>query len=137
LNGAGIAEEEKAEIGGLKMNDLLLISGSMIIVAYLIMLSRTTKNIERSIRLSNDFVALGCFLICFSHSSYIYFITLPWEMINISAIFFDFGLVAFLVGLFIMFVELLKDPMFKYSPYVVIIGMSLLTMYANLAVPIG
>ena len=58
-------------------------------------------------------------------------------MINISAIFFDFGLVAFLVGLFIMFVELLKDPMFKYSPYVVIIGMSLLTMYANLAVPIG
>ena len=119
------------------MNDLLLISGSMIIVAYLIMLSRTTKNIERSIRLSNAFVALACFLICFSHSSYINFITLPREMINISAIFFDFGLVAFLVGLFIMFVELLKDPMFKYSPYVVIIGMSLLTMYANLAVPIG
>ena len=119
------------------MNDLLLISGSMIIVAYLIMLSRTTKNIERSIRLSNAFVALACFLICFSHSSYIYFITLPWEMINISAIFFDFGLVAFLVGLFIMFVELLKDPMFKYSPYVIIIGMSLLTMYGNMAMPSG
>ena len=129
--------EEKAEMGGLTMNDLLLISGSMIIVAYLIMLSRTTKNIERSIRLSNTFVALARFLVCFSHSSYISFITLPREMINISAIFFDFGLVAFLVGLFIMFVELLKDPMFKYSPYVGIIGMSLLTMYGNLAVPIG
>jgi FlaA1/EpsC-like NDP-sugar epimerase len=137
LNGAGIAEEEKAEIGGLKMNDLLLISGSMMMVVYLIMLSRTTKNIERSIRLSNAFVALACFLICFAHSSYLNFITLPWEMINIRAVFFDFGLVAFLVGLFIMFVELLKDPMFKYSPYVVVIGMSLLTMYGNLAVPIG
>ncbi|PKM61935.1 MAG: hypothetical protein CVU99_01110 [Firmicutes bacterium HGW-Firmicutes-4] len=137
MNGAGIAEEEKAEIGGLKMNDLLLISGSMMMVVYLIMLSRTTKNIERSIRLSNAFVALACFLICFAHSSYLNFITLPWEMINIRAVFFDFGLVAFLVGLFIMFVELLKDPMFKYSPYVVVIGMSLLTMYGNLAVPIG
>lgn len=119
------------------MNDLLLISGSVIIGVYLIILSRMTKNIERSIRLSNAFVAVSCFLICFSHSSYLNFITLPWEMINVRAMFFNFGLVAFLAGLFIMFVELLKDPLFKYSPYVVIVGMSLLTMYANLAIPIG
>lgn len=119
------------------MYDLLLISGSTIIICCLIILSRTTKNIERSVRLSNAFVALACFLICFSYSNYVNFIKLPWPQINLSALFFDFGLVAFLVALFIMFVELLKDPMFKYSPYVVIIGISLLTMYANLAVPIG
>ncbi|MDD3306442.1 MAG: hypothetical protein PHO29_05000 [Acetobacterium sp.] len=119
------------------MNDLLLLSGSIIIVCYLIISSRTTKNIERSIRLSNTLVALASFLICFSHSSYINLITLPWERINLSAVFFNFGWVAFLAGLFIMFIELLKDPIYKYSPYVAIIGMSLLSMYANIAMPIG
>jgi hypothetical protein len=119
------------------MNDLLLISGSISIVCYLIILSRTIKNIERSIRISNVFVASACFLICFSYSNYANSINLLWEQINIRAIFFDFGLVAFLVGLFIMFIQLLKDPIYKYSPYVVIIGMSLLTMYVNLAIPIG
>lgn len=129
--------KEKNEIGGLKMDDLLLISGSAIIICYLITLSRTTKNIERSIRLSNAFVAMASFLICFAHTSYANLITLPWDKINVSAVFFDFGLVAFLVGLFIMFVELLKDPMYKYSPYVAIIGISLLSMYAKIAIPIG
>ncbi|MBI4857856.1 MAG: hypothetical protein HY818_14040 [Acetobacterium woodii] len=119
------------------MHDLLLISGAVMIICYLIILSRTTKNIERSVRLSNAFVASACFLICFSYSNYANSIELPWSQINLSALFFDFGLVAFLVGLYIMFIQLLKDPMFKYSPYVAIIGLSLLTMYANLAMPIG
>lgn len=119
------------------MHDLLLISGSTMIVCYLIILSRTTKNIERSVRLSNAFVALASFLICFSYSNVANSIALPWQQINLSALFFDFGLVAFLVGLFIMFIQLLKDPIYKYSPYVVIIGFSLVTMYTNLAMPIG
>ncbi|WP_303871121.1 hypothetical protein [Acetobacterium wieringae] len=119
------------------MSDLLLLCGAMLIVVYLIILSRTIKNIEPSIRLSNAFVAVACLLICFSHSGYINFIMLPWEIISIRTVFFNFGLVAFLVGLFIMFVELLKDPLFKYSPYVVIVGLSLLTMYAKIAIPFG
>jgi hypothetical protein len=119
------------------MHDLLLISSAAVIISYLIIRSRTTKNIERSVRLSNAFVASACFLICFSYLNYVNSIKLPWPQINLSAIFFDFGLVAFLVGLYIMFIQLLKDPLFKYSPYVVIIGLSLLTMYANLAMPIG
>ncbi len=119
------------------MNDLLLISAAAIIIAYLINLSRTTKACEPAIRLSNAFVALACFLICFSHSTYLNLIRLPWESAQLRAVFFNFGWVAFLVGLFIMFIELLKDPLYKYSPYVAIIGMSLLMMYAKLAVPIG
>ncbi|MEA4806697.1 hypothetical protein [Acetobacterium wieringae] len=118
------------------MNDLLLLCGAMLIVVYLIILSRTIKNIEPSIRLSNAFVAVACLLICFSYTSYINFITLPWEIISIRAIFFNFGLVAFLAGLFIMFVELLKDPLFKYSPYVIIIGVSFLMMYVNIAMSV-
>ena len=119
------------------MNDLLLLSGSVSIVCCLIVLSRTTKNSERSIRISNAFVAWACFLICISHSSYINIITQSWENINFRALFFNFGLVAFLVGFFIMFIQLLKDPIYKYSPYVIIIGMSLLTMYGNMAMPSG
>lgn len=118
------------------MYDLLLMSGSTSLVCYLIMLSRTTKNIEIAIRLSNAFVALACFSICFSYSKYASFFTLPWKQISMNALFFDFGVVAFLVGIFIMFIEMLKDPIFKYSPYVIIIGMSLLTIFADIAKPL-
>jgi hypothetical protein len=119
------------------MKDLLLISGSIMIVVALTILSRTTKKLEPSIRLSNAFVALASVLICCSHLSYVNLIILPWARINLNAVFFNFGLVAFLVGLFIMFIELLKDPIYKYSPYTAIIGISLLSMYAKIAIPIG
>jgi len=118
------------------MKDLLLISGSIMIVVALSILSRTTKKLEPSIRLSNAFVALASLLICCSHLSDANLI-MPWARINLNAVFFNFGLVAFLVALFIMFIELLKDPIYKYSPYAAIIGISLLSMYAKIAMPIG
>ena len=46
------------------MKDLLLLSGSIMIVVALSILSRTTKKLEPSIRLSNAFVALASLLIC-------------------------------------------------------------------------
>jgi len=70
------------------MHDLLLISGATMIICYLIFLSRTTKNIERLVKLSNAFVALACFLICFSYSNYANSIELSWQQINIKCLAF-------------------------------------------------
>lgn len=119
------------------MQDLLLTCGTMSIGVYLVNFLRAIKNIEREIMISNAFVAIACFLICLSYTSYANFVMLPWTQINLNVVYFDFGLVFFFIGVFIMFIHLLMDPIYKYSPYVLIIGMSLVIMYFNIAVSIG
>lgn len=119
------------------MQYLLLICETMSIGVCMVNILRAMKNMEKEIMISNAFVAIGCFLICFSYASYPNFIMLSLTQINLNIVYFDFGLVFFFLGVFNMFIHLLMDPIFKYSPYVIIIGTSLLLMYYNIAISIG
>jgi hypothetical protein len=104
-------------------------------VFYFFNKSGVAKKIEREMLISNIFVIAAYLLIILSYSDYLDLINLP--QINLNAAIFDFGLVSFFVGIFIMFIHMLRDPMYEYSPYVMIIGISLFSIYANIAIPIG
>lgn len=114
------------------MFNLLIIVGFVTLVFYLVNLLGKIRKRGREILIANAFVAGACLLIGFSYSS-----CLAWKAVNLKALCFDFGIATFLVAVFIMFIHMMKDPVFKYSPYVAIIGLSLLTMYANIVVSIG
>lgn len=111
------------------MVDYLLIGSGLFAIVSLAELKNSFLRLEKGIRWSNLFVAIGFFLLCLSQSSLLMNIAVTNSFFGLITFAFNFGMVFFLLGIFVLFIYMLNDYFYKYSPYVFIIGLSLTLIY--------
>ncbi|WKY48941.1 hypothetical protein Q5O24_06390 [Eubacteriaceae bacterium ES3] len=111
------------------MVDYLVVFSGLFTLISLAEIKGSILRLEKGIKWSNMFVAIGFFLICLSQSSFLLDFVLANYFFGLITLIFNFGIVFFILGLFVLFIFMMNDYFYKYSPYVFIIGLSLILIY--------
>ena len=82
--------------------------------------------------ISHLFMAASFLLMCWAFTSNTGDISFISYQLSIFVIITNAGLICYFLAVFLFFIDYIQDPFFPYSPFVLIIGISLVTIFVRI-----
>jgi len=115
------------------MNTMMICLGLAVCIGLINCSITRLRSNECCLGISQLFLAVSCLLLCWAFTSNNGALIMPWLELSLFAVLFNAGLVFYFLAVFLVFIDFMRDPFFQYSPYVAIIGLSLITVFGELA----
>lgn len=118
---------------GTPMNTMMICFGLAVGIGLINCSITHMQSNECCLGISQLFLAASCLLLCWAFTSNNDALITPWLQLPLFVVLFNAGLVCYFLAVFLVFIDFMRDPFFQYSPYVAMIGLSLITVFGNLA----